>query len=194
MEFIHVWHNAFSERLCDTIVRYIDIAANDDRQYSVGNNVLCKELVLDSNCATSHDIEMELHDIIQEKLIEFMTMFQKKSGHDLDFLFKDKVFTSSIQLRKITGRTRLHIDNIEVTPLSMTRYTVRLGTFIGVFSDCEDSLVFPAQQRTIKMIKGDLIFFPPFWTHPHESVYVFPSYRMVTWLMTEKPTSKAVPQ
>lgn len=95
-------------------------------------------------------------------------------------------FNSNYILRIITGATRLHKDDIiidksfnlnkimkfgEQINFNMnTEIHRRLSTIIALNSDYDGGeLVFPEQNVSIKLKEGDIICFPPYWTHPHRS-------------------------
>lgn len=84
-------------------------------------------------------------------------------------------------LRKIYGKTRNHIDNISEIFDSNINFIyknkhdeyrmVRTASIIFSLNDDYEGgeFVFPYHQLTIKLKKGSVIIFPPFWTHPHET-------------------------
>lgn len=75
-------------------------------------------------------------------------------------------------LRKIYGPTRLHADGININPIN-NRYLpikkIRNMSVIICLNDDYDGgeFYFPSQDYKIKLKKGQIISFPPYWTHPH---------------------------
>jgi hypothetical protein len=75
-------------------------------------------------------------------------------------------------LRKIFGPTRLHADGINVTAIQ-NRYIpikkIRNMSVIIALNDDYDGgeFYFPQQDYKIKLKKGQVIVFPPYWTHKH---------------------------
>jgi hypothetical protein len=99
-------------------------------------------------------------------------------------------------LRKIYGKTRYHIDNIsEIMNSNITfikqgkidEYRmVRNSSIIFTLNDDYDGgeFIFPYQQVSIKLKKGSVILFPPYWTHPHETNPLLHGtfrYTITTW-------------
>ena len=90
-------------------------------------------------------------------------------------------YNSGYTLRKICGKTRLHVDNIDKVYNSNISYIngdrigdykmIRNCSIIFALNDNYDggTLRFPYHDISIKLKKGSVILFPPYWTHPHES-------------------------
>lgn len=74
-----------------------------------------------------------------------------------------------IELRKIYGDTKFHIDDVHQKKNDFS--SVRQIACIICLNDDYDGgeLVFPCQNRRIKLKKGQILLFPPYWTHPHYS-------------------------
>lgn len=91
--------------------------------------------------------------------------------------------------RKIFGPTRIHSDGIYVekdkqyVPMKRIR---NMSIIIGLNEDYEGGeFYFPNQDRTIKLKKGNIIAFPPYWTHPHMTYPLLNNtyrYTINTWL------------
>ena len=79
---------------------------------------------------------------------------------------KTMVGDSGYQFRKIFGETRLHYDGIKsYNEDTNERF---LSVIICLNDDYEGGeICFPVQNRIIKMKKGDILAFPPYWTQPH---------------------------
>ena len=77
-------------------------------------------------------------------------------------------------LRKIYGATREHKDGIlsqnDKTNKSVFKNQIRNMSVIIALNDDYDGgeFYFPIQDYKIKLKKGDIILFPPYWTHPHK--------------------------
>jgi hypothetical protein len=101
-------------------------------------------------------------------------------------------YNSNYIMRIITDATRLHIDGATAFKLNtndksymlneklkycendivnMNVNVVReLGTIIGLNGDYEGGeLQFPEQDVSIKIKEGEIVCFPPYWTHPHKT-------------------------
>jgi len=93
-------------------------------------------------------------------------------------------YNSGFMLRKIYGETRLHTDgpNSGMNRKSALKYineknTDKLNVYFIRNLSCIFALNddysggifnFPYQNINIKLKKGSVIFFPPYWSHPHE--------------------------
>jgi predicted 2-oxoglutarate/Fe(II)-dependent dioxygenase YbiX len=76
---------------------------------------------------------------------------------------------TDVQYRKIYGATKLHTDTdgsrMDMNDVLASR---TLSVIIALNDDYEGGeLIFPLQNYKIKLKKGQLIAFPPYWTHPH---------------------------
>ena len=100
---------------------------------------------------------------------------------------------SGYQFRKIFGETRLHCDGIKSHnkdgDVSFDGFVTNerfLSVIICLNDDYEGGeICFPVQNRNIKMQKGDILVFPPYWTHPHYSNDLLNKtyrYTINTWL------------
>ena len=96
-------------------------------------------------------------------------------------------YNSDYIMRIITGATYLHADDIvydksfilnkllkitkENDKFNMNvKVDRRLTTIVALNSDYDGGeLVFPEQDVSIKLKEGDIVCFPPYWTHPHRS-------------------------
>ena len=87
---------------------------------------------------------------------------------------------SGYMLRKIYGKTRLHIDNISEIYDSNINFIkgnkkgeykmIRSASIIFGLNDDYDGGIynFPYYDISIKLKKGSVIIFPPYWTHEHQ--------------------------
>jgi predicted MPP superfamily phosphohydrolase len=98
-------------------------------------------------------------------------------------------------LRKIYGETRIHIDNISeiydnvyfIKENKNGDYKmIRNSSMIFTLNDDYDGGMFnfPYYDITVKLKKGSVIIFPPFWTHEHQVYKVENNtyrYTLSTW-------------
>jgi len=124
------------------------------------NNVECYECI---NYKDS-DITIFLKDIVQRI---FYTMKKIKNITILG--------DTGIQLRKVYGNTRRHIDGVCSDLLLHPTYhikikSVRILTLVGLLNDNFEGGVynFPEQNIQLKLKAGSVLVFPPYFTHPHE--------------------------
>lgn len=91
--------------------------------------------------------------------------------------------------RKIYGPTRIHTDGIyvEKDKLYMSIKKIRNMSIIICLNDDYEGgeFYFPIQDIKIKLKKGNIIAFPPYWTHPHMTYPLLNNtyrYTINTWL------------
>lgn len=105
-------------------------------------------------------------------------------------------FNVGYTLRKIFGATRSHVDGINqvyhsnivsISENYLKEYRmVRNATIIFSLNNNYDGGIFnfPGKNVSLKLEKGSVLIFPPYWTHPHEvSDLTNDSYRytLSTW-------------
>lgn len=99
-------------------------------------------------------------------------------------------------LRKVYGETRLHIDNISEVYDSTINFIkenkkgdhlfIRNASLIFALNDDYDGGIFnfPYYDISVKLKKGSVIIFPPYWTHEHSVSSVENNtfrYTLSTW-------------
>lgn len=159
--------NILNPRLCDAIRNYID-----------------KQDQLDST-----SIQQDSHVQCLEKQVfkkdpfypEITEVFLRLRTFIKSFLDLKVMGNSGYTLRKIHSTTRLHADGT-----TDDIYVRILSCIVALNSDYGGGeITFPKQDFKTVMEKGDIILFPPYWTHPH---MVFPPHRgtnrytINTWL------------
>ena len=154
---IFVFDDVISEELCEKLILIIDTKAVDETIYNKNTNVKCKSIIL------SPIEEPELY----QQLVEIRTTLSNVMSEFGVYTFSDSGYT----LRKIHGPTRLHTDSMIDLPDMpyFPRDQVRnLTMTIALNSDYDGGeFCFPCQNFSIKLKRGQVIAFPPFWTHPH---------------------------
>jgi hypothetical protein len=89
---------------------------------------------------------------------------------------------SGYHLRKIIGPTQRHADGPEVTEYS-DGLSYRVATLVISLAGTGDTLEFPDLGVNIPLDEGTVVFFPPYWTHIHESKWSgVDTYRIQTWI------------
>jgi len=172
----------------------IDVGSNVQGYY----NILQDQMSIDDSKYYKFDIGLKtvektnkLNGIMHNDIQRYINMLDKIfnevyeiiNGINKDINVK---FNSNYILRIITGATRIHKDDIikdksfnlnqimkygEHIQFNMnTEIHRRLSTIIALNSNYDGGeLVFPQQNVSIKLNEGDIICFPPYWTHPHRS-------------------------
>jgi hypothetical protein len=177
--------NIFTTMECEIIVDYItkNSALWDERDvgYDSGNNVECKFLTLKDLIPRGIPGAKEIDDLIFERVGAILNAFRAfrpefKGIHD-----------DGYTLRKIFGGTKRHVDGVHSKTGGFTKF-VRALSFIAVLNDDYDGGIFnfPTQNLKIKVKKGEVILFPPYWTHPHYVTRVGEGqarYTINTWIL-----------
>ena len=147
------------ESLCDQLMDYINNEPSTQvEHWKEANNVNCKFIKIEN---THFNFDNELFNVINN-FIQFIF-------HKYGILSKGD---SGYCLRKIYGPTRLHSDgildyNTDDSNVSTKRLR-NLSIIIALNGDYDNGeFYFPSQDKLIKLKKGQIIAFPPYWTHPH---------------------------
>lgn len=126
------------------------------------------------NGLTRKDIENELERM--NKIMQDISDIMKEINNKIVF-----ETNSGYCLRKIYGKTRNHVDNISqihntgitfIKNNKMGDYVmVRNASIIFTLNDDYKGgeFKFSYHNINVKLKKGSVIIFPPFWTHPHET-------------------------
>jgi hypothetical protein len=149
---IFIIDDFISEEDCDEIIKKIDLNAKTEH-VTVNQRTNVKAKVVGS------DIDLELSNKYMVERIRALCD-DLYSKHKLPL----KSFYT-VEFKRIYGPTRLHMDyTYHESPPDLRC----LSAIVALNSNYEGGeLIFPVQNRTIKLKKGQLIAFPPYWTHPH---------------------------
>jgi hypothetical protein len=185
-DFIHCVENAISHDVCDQVLQYIHSNSHlfENREYVKTNNVLCDSIFLfkhhdEESCKIDRMLFEAIHDAIHDHL---SPKLKDDVGTPQTFLDDNKLFDSGYEVRRINGPTRMHYDCV-CPEMREDGISYRMGTIVISLSESNDYLVFPVQNRSAKLSKGTMVFFPPYWTHPHYTIYGDEQcYRVQTWL------------
>ena len=157
---IYILRNVISNEKMQDIKKIIDKCANSIEEYSECNNVKSTYLHF-------QDIEHYNPKIYQgiKRTFEYIQNKIETPIHNV----KSIVDYSVMQLRKIHGPTRIHIDAL-TPPNFINRPTnIRLySVIVALNSDYEGGeFEFPEQNIKVKLKAGEALIFPPYWTYPH---------------------------
>jgi hypothetical protein len=168
--------------LCNELINYINTTNNFSiEKWDVNRNVNCKYINI-------NDIkETEIKDKFDNSIYKIINYLINYLNNEYNLICSGD---SGYCLRKIHGPTRLHKDGINIEPID-NRYIpikkIRNMSIIIALNDDYDGgeFYFPIQDFKIKLKKGQIIIFPPYWTHPH-MVYTplngTSRYTINTWL------------
>ena len=144
-----------SEDVCERLKRLVDSEAQYEHITNPTTHVKCKSLILDNRK------EPNLYNTItvtMSKISERMRGFYVHTFSDCGYL-----------IRKIHGATECHTDSMLDSDQSYVNSKMirNLTITIALNSDYEGGeFCFPCQNFKIKLKRGQVIAFPPFWTHP----------------------------
>jgi len=148
-----------SESLCNELIDHINTAPSTEvEHWKPENNVNCKFIKLNEQSHPHFD--QQLYKVINQFIQHLSYKYRVNSKGD-----------SGYCLRKIYGPTRLHSDGVlgesEHSLVSVLKIR-NVSVIIALNGDYDDGeFYFPSQHKVIKLKKGQLIAFPPYWTHPH---------------------------
>ena len=164
---IFLLNDFLTDDFCNKVRKYIDKSIEDKKtsteRHAPGSNVMSETLYLCKSNPEQTELDKSIYDVIS-KLIKLLVIdFGLKISSD-----------SGYQLRRINGPTRRHADGIIYKGVldpnnKVDGNNIRVMTVIFGLNDDYDGgeLCFPEQNVMIKLKKGQIIAFPPYWTHPH---------------------------
>jgi hypothetical protein len=157
---------------------YYEFSIKEDKYNQLIKNISEKKLYNNNlNGYTKKDIKKYI-SILDEKN-EIISNIINKINNNISFNFN-----SGYTLRKIFGPTRLHTDGLysdkifnivhrmrydECRVINMNTHIVRNASAVFTLNDDYDGglFCFPECNVSIKLKKGSVIIFPPYWTHRH---------------------------
>jgi len=160
--------NILSSKYCDEIINIIDEIIENKKnkveKWESNQNVNCLYFNSDSKCLKDiekiKELDNNVFKIISKVIVKLREDFDIISTGDSGYCF-----------RKIYGPTRLHKDGIIINPIN-NRLSIKkvrnMSIIIALNDDYEGGeFYFPKQDFRVKLKKGDIICFPPYYTHPH---------------------------
>jgi hypothetical protein len=152
---------------CDYFIDIIDNNVNYIEKWGKQSNVCCQFIEVDKIPGTEQ--EPNLRKVVDDRIYKNVGEFIRKLKRDYDIHCSGD---SGYCLRKIYGPTRLHVDGINVEKIDNRYIPIRkvrkMSVIIALNEDYDEGTFhFPYQDYSIKLKKGDLIAFPPYWTHLH---------------------------
>ena len=151
---IFIFDNMISDEHCDYLRKYIDTHAVQD-ETKVINTTNVKAYVYELFNSTNGYL---FNNILNPIFNNLMDILERR------YLIHFSNFVDKVLLRKIYGDTRLHMDGAS----EKGRPKRQLAFILCLNNDYESGeIIFPSQNRKIKLKKGQILLFPPYWTHPH---------------------------
>lgn len=181
--------DVFTATQCDEIVSYIqkNSALWGERELGLTNNVECKFLTLNELVKDSTPGAKEIDDIIFEGINAVLAAFRDIRPHFKGIHDDEGIRDDGYTLRRIHGGTKPHIDGVH-SKIAGVKNFVRCLSLIIVLNDDYDGGIFnfPVQNLKFKVKKGEVVLFPPYWTHPHSVSSVGEGqarYTINTWIL-----------
>jgi hypothetical protein len=158
---IYIIKNIIDNTFCENMRNHINDQALDIKPYSSNNNVKAYSINIDELCMDNILIKQDISLLLTGYVRVILSIINKMNDNIFD---NNSIPTiSMIGLRKICGETLEHIDNIRPDEVRL------LSCIIPLNNDYDDGIFsFPNQNIEFKANKGDVILFPPYWTHPHK--------------------------
>ena len=157
---IFIFDNMLSDEHCDFLRNFIDAHAVKDEK-TVIHNTNVKAYVFDLSTSTNCSL---FNNILSPVINKVIRLLNARYFINVSYNFYIKIL-----LRKIYGDTQLHIDGPKSDVRIKEHKVLRELAFILCLNDDYEGgeIIFPSQNREIKLKKGQLLLFPPYWTHPH---------------------------
>ena len=153
-DHIIIIDNFISSEICDSIVKEIESKATiDELKMNSDTNVKCKSIPRDIND------KLVSSPFVNNQFVNLAKKINLEYGINIQSI-------NIPNYRKIYGNTRIHVDGVSDGLGKTDKRT--LSAIVSLNNDYEGGeIVFPIQNREIKLEKGQIILFPPYWTHPH---------------------------
>lgn len=157
-----------SSEYCDKVISIIDEVIDNKKnrieKWESNQNVNCLYFNSDCNELLKEEQIKKLDNDIFKIISKVICILNK----DFDIISRGD---SGYCFRKIYGATRLHKDGVVINPVN-NRLSVKkirnMSVIIALNDDYEGGeFYFPKQDFRVKLKKGDIICFPPYYTHPH---------------------------
>jgi hypothetical protein len=181
--------NIWDSSSCRTVIQFIENNMESAvRIEANGYNNNSNSFAIYPGIFSQEDNEefAEADSIIFKGVSRAIDAFVMKSlPHPEDFSSQD-LSDSGYEYRKVMGATAPHFDGPRIeTDEDGFRY--RVGTLVISLSNIGDDLIFPDLGVTIPLEEGCVVFFPPYWTHRHETKWEGKEgHRVQTWLYSKQ--------
>jgi predicted 2-oxoglutarate/Fe(II)-dependent dioxygenase YbiX len=162
---IFIFNDVFSSDFCEILVNFIknvECTLEKDSDPNTNVNGYVTHLGRTKDPTTKKYLHNKIHDTLEKISLKLI-----KNGNHC----KSNGY-SEVQLRKIFGKTRYHVDGVvsmnSCDDYINTNLLRKMSVIIALNDDYEGGeICFPEQDFKIKLKKGQAIAFPPYWTHPH---------------------------
>ena len=168
---IEKFTNILDDETCNLLIQHLEnnIDQTDDLQHSDDNNVICKELLLQGKSELDNRVYKSVNNVLEKYYQKYPTFVATGD--------------TGYQLRKITGETKSHIDNVYVQNNIRT-----VSVILGLNNDFEEGQFhFPVQEFTTTVKRGEAIIFPVYFLYLHSvDAPIGCRYTINTWITNNK--------
>ena len=168
-DFIYCKKNALSKEICDNIISIFDENPDKWVEGSMGEGVnpekkKCTEIYLDSD--QKNPFNLLFLDELRDEVIQYIK----------EYPFIDKIdtweFSNIYKIQKYLpneGYFFLHCENARHSPSHIDN---KMLVWMIYLNDVTDGgyTEFPQQNKLIQPRVGDMLIWPPYWTHPHRGI------------------------
>ncbi len=199
---IYVIKNLITTTFCSKFVNIMKQLTMDNiTEYGISSNVLTYSASIFNICELSRQqiTSCEDNETLNNLLRIFLSVYIRLIVYIINTINK-RVFDNQIPkfndiaFRKIHGPTREHIDGIYGGQDGREAMQERLLTCIIAFNDnyTEGDIYFPKNELKLKLNTGDILLFPPYWTHPHYTTKPIGDYRYTSTFWFLSPETNTI--
>lgn len=169
MAHIHNLKSVIPEILLQNLEQFVlSGGLTKEVTYGIGENTQCEKIIFNPTHLRQGSVEQRIFN----EILAFLSELTHKHVIPLIYPLRNPSF-ELIELRRMLGATRVHSDGVGAQATAAD-VSYRVATMILTLSDSSDEIVFPAYKTTIALNRGDVIFFPPYWSHEHFTVSKVP--------------------
>ena len=145
--------NIIPDDLCDACIKFYKRSETHDMKEIYNNHVSAYSTYVN---AMERDLEVAIHSALTKFIQAYIDFCPTYKPHS----------HTGYHIRKVYGATDMHWDNVFDGVSSAVR---NLSIIAGLNSDFEEGVFnFPQQNYQTRLLRGQAIAFPVYFTHPHE--------------------------
>lgn len=199
---IYIIKNLITTTFCSKLVNIIkQLTMDNSTEYGNHSNVLTYYVSIFNICKLSKQqiTSCEDNETLDILLRIFLSVYIRLIPYIINTINKH-IFNKTIPkfnditFRKIHGPTREHIDGVYGGEHEREAKQDRLLTCIIAFNDnyTEGDFYFPNNELKLKLNTGDILLFPPYWTHPHYTTKPIGDYRYTSTFWFLSPETNTI--
>jgi hypothetical protein len=169
---IYVIERLITKEICNDLINFIDKVQELTKSCNVSFEDIKKIDKISQNTVTEYDNKIFL--MISNILCIFRVLhpellYNKDSGY---------------KINKISESTKLNVDTIHPEKNTFNNFLRCVSVIINVNNS--GIYNFPSQNVEIKLQPGDVLLYPPYWTHPYTISSIKDNYTINTWILEKK--------